>query len=187
MASARPAKMRRPRARVVITLPDVEPLNVDEIRQSFVNCSRGEAKGVTLPLDFADTRWESLDFFGWRDPKATSRAYLVVRREGAPVGLSLRAATPPSGRAKSGMCGFCMTTHGLADITLFAARRAGKSGRDGNTLGTYACSNLACSRYLRRELQPEVIQPNESLSLDDRVARLETKLHKFVDQALEQR
>jgi hypothetical protein len=165
----------------------VEPLGQDEIRKSFVNCSRGEAKGLTFPAGFDETRWADLDYFGWRDPRAVNRAYLVVWHQGEPVGLALRAATQPTSRSKSAMCGFCQTVQVQSDITLFSAPRAGKSGREGNTLGTYACSNLACSRYLRRELKSEAIQPQESGSLEYHVSRLETRLHKFVDQVFEQR
>ncbi|MEC3981918.1 FBP domain-containing protein [Amycolatopsis sp. H20-H5] len=163
----------------------MEPLSQDEIRASFVNCSRGEAKGVTMPVGFGELRWENLDFLGWRDPKATGRAYLVVPHEGGIVGLSLRAATPPKGRLRSNMCALCLTTHGVADIALFSSRRAGKPGREGNTLGTYVCANLACSRYVRRELTSEVPQPDESLTLDGRILRLREKVRKFVERVLE--
>lgn len=163
----------------------MEPLSQDEIRASFVNCSRGEAKGVTMPAGFAQLNWENLDFLGWRDPKATARAYLVVPHNGEIVGLSLRAATPPKGKLRSNMCALCLTTHGVSDIALFSSRRAGKAGREGNTLGTYVCANLACSRYVRRDLKSDVPQPDESITLDERIERLQAKVGKFVDQVLE--
>jgi hypothetical protein len=162
----------------------VEPLNSEEIRASFVNCSRGEAKGVTLPTGFGETQWAHLDFLGWRDPKATGRAYLVLPHNGELVGLSLRAATPPKGKLRSNMCALCLTTHGVADIALFSSRRAGKSGREGNTVGTYVCTNLACSRYVRRELQSAVPQPEESITLDERVERLRDRVGRFVERVL---
>ena len=166
----------------------MEPLGQDEIRASFVNCTRGEAKGVTLPARPDEIPWDKLEFLGWRDPKATARAYLVLPYQGETVGLSLRAAPRPKGRVlQSNMCGLCTTTHPLSDIALFSGRRAGKPGREGNTLGIYACASLACSQYIRGELKPGVPQPAETLTLDERVFRLEDKLHRFVERVLESR
>ncbi|WP_020663330.1 FBP domain-containing protein [Amycolatopsis benzoatilytica] len=162
----------------------MQPLDSAEIRASFVNCSRGEAKSVTIP---AEVPWETRDFLGWRDAKAPGRAYLVVPHGEELIGLSLRAAAPPKSRLRSNMCAFCSTTHPLADITLFTARLAGKAGRDGNTVGTYLCSDLACSAYLRGELRPAVPQPKETLSTGERVARMGEKVDRFVARVLETR
>ena len=43
------------------------------------------------------------------------------------------------------------------------------------------------SRYVRGELKPDVPQPYETLTLEERLARLEEKLHKFVARVLESR
>jgi len=158
----------------------VEPLSENEIRSSFVNCSKGEAKGLTLPAPMRSIRWEDIDFLGWRDPRATERGYLVLPHDGEIVGLSLRATTPPRGRLRSSMCAFCLTVHGAGDVALFSARRAGRAGREGNTLGTYVCADLACSLYVRRIRKPEVPQGNETITLAERVARLEHNMHGFV-------
>jgi hypothetical protein len=165
----------------------VKPLVEDEVRKSFVNCSKGEAKGLRLPARVEEIPWSELEFLGWRDPKAVNRAYLVLWHSDEVIGLSLRAADQPKSRVKSGMCGFCGTVHGLADLTLFSSRRAGQAGKDGNTLGTYACASLACCSYLRGTLKPDMIQAVESLALEERIARMETKLHRFVEQVLETR
>ena len=162
----------------------MQPLDSAEIRASFVNCSRGEAKSVTIP---ADVPWDARDFLGWRDPKAPGRAYLVVAHEEELIGLSLRAADPPKSRLRSNICAFCTTTHPLADITLFTARLAGKAGRDGNTVGTYLCADLACSAYLRGERRPAVPQPKETLSEAERIERMEEKIGRFVARVLETR
>ncbi|MYW97169.1 FBP domain-containing protein [Amycolatopsis rubida] len=162
----------------------MQPLDPAEIRASFINCSRGEAKSVTLP---AEVPWEKRDFLGWRDVKAPGRAYLVVSHGDELIGLSLRAAPPPKSRLRSNICAFCTTTHPLADITLFTARLAGKAGRDGNTVGTYLCSDLACSAYLRGELRPAVPQPKETISQEEAVERMNEKISRFVARVLETR
>lgn len=162
----------------------MQPLDPAEIRASFVNCSRGEAKSVTLP---ADVPWEKRDFLGWRDVKAPGRAYLVVPHGDELIGLSLRAAPPAKSRVRSNICAFCTTTHPLADITLFSARLAGKAGRDGNTVGTYLCADLECSAYLRGELKPAVPQPKETLTREEAVERMNEKISRFVARVLETR
>ena len=119
----------------------MEPLTENQIRRSFVNCSKGEANSVTLPRDLDQLPWADLELLGWRDAKAPLRGYLVVRREDRPVGISLRAAdTKMSGRTAA-MCLLCQTAQTGDAISLFTARRTGESGRNGNTVGTCVCAD----------------------------------------------
>ncbi|MFF2198578.1 FBP domain-containing protein, partial [Streptomyces sp. NPDC058157] len=48
----------------------MKPLTEQEIRAAFVNCTKGEAKRLTVPHDLADRPWEHLDYLGWRDPQS---------------------------------------------------------------------------------------------------------------------
>jgi hypothetical protein len=64
-----------------------------EVRRSFVNCSRGEAASLTMPSGFAELDWSTLELLGWRDPKAPLRGYLVLERDGRTTGTAL-----PGGR-----------------------------------------------------------------------------------------
>jgi hypothetical protein len=162
----------------------VQPISPEDIRTSFVNCSKGEAKRLSLPVGLGTESWDELEFLGWVDPKAVNNAYLVVPYGDGVVGLSLRAAAPPKGRLKSAMCGLCLTTHSTADVTLFSARKAGSAGKDGNTLGIYACGDLACCLYVRSKRKPSVPQPVETITQDERIARLREKVTRFVDQVL---
>ncbi|GDY71934.1 hypothetical protein SAV31267_014190 [Streptomyces avermitilis] len=43
-------------------------LTEQDIRDSFVNCSKGEAKRLAIPRDLDERPWDDLDFLGWRDP-----------------------------------------------------------------------------------------------------------------------
>jgi treble-clef zinc-finger protein len=162
----------------------VRPLDPAQIRASFVNCSQGTARKLTLPAGLESMPWDELDFLGWVDPRAVQNAYLVLPWSDRVVGLALRAAPPPKSRLRSTMCGLCVTTQTAADITLFAARRAGAAGRDGNTLGIYACGDLGCCQYVRGTRKPGVPQPAETITTEDRVARLRDKVGRFVNQVL---
>lgn len=53
-----------------------------------------------------------------------------------------------SGR-RSGLCNVCFSAHRSFGVTLFAAPRVGAAGKQGNTVASYLCVNLACSQYPR--------------------------------------
>jgi hypothetical protein len=161
----------------------VQPLSVEEIRNSFVNSSKSLVKAMTLPRDFADLAWDSLDYLGWRDPKAPARAYLVVRRDAEVTGIALNTAATGRPRRGTGLCDLCHTAHQVTDVALFAARRAGSAGRAGNTVGTYICADLACSLYIRGLRDVDVPQ-GETAPPEVRADRLEERLETFVNRVL---
>jgi hypothetical protein len=158
----------------------VEPLTEDAVRGSFVNCSKGQARRLSLPEGWAAVDWAELDFLAWRDPKAVQNGYLVVPREDRPLGVALQVATPPRGRIKQSMCAFCQTTHGQADVALFSARRVGEAGKLGNTVGTYLCADLACCRHVRNKTP----RPGAPLTQEERVERLLANLNGFLSEVL---
>ncbi|MFG2629265.1 FBP domain-containing protein [Streptomyces sp. NPDC048473] len=160
----------------------MEPLSEKKIRSSFVNCTKGEAARLRLPLDFGELPWEDLDFLGWVDPGAPLRAHLVVPRAQGPLGVSLRIpSVRRTSAVKSSMCQICLTGHASSGVTLLAAPLAGARGREGNTVGIYICADLACSLYLRGRRQPKLRtgQYEESLTLDERLARMSGNLDAF--------
>ncbi|MFC8920065.1 FBP domain-containing protein [Streptomyces sp. NPDC057116] len=160
----------------------MEPLSEKQIRSSFVNCTKGEAARLRLPADFAELPWEDLDFLGWVDPGAPLRAHLVVPRADGLLGITLRV--PAVGRTsavKSSLCQICLTGHASSGVTLLAAPLAGARGREGNTVGIYICSDLACPLYVRGRRQPRLRsgRHEESLSVDERIARMAGNLNAF--------
>ncbi|MBG0821882.1 FBP domain-containing protein [Planomonospora sp. ID91781] len=163
----------------------MRPVTEHDIRTSFVNCSKGEAKRLGLPKDLADQPWEDLDFLGWRDPGAPERAYLVAERDGRLVGISLRATSGGSrGFTSRSMCSLCLTTHPGGGVALMTARRTGEPGRQGNSVGQYLCTDLACSLYTRGRKQAAgdgVIVVEESLTPEEKAVRTRANLHSFLD------
>ncbi|HEY0187825.1 MAG TPA: FBP domain-containing protein [Cellulomonas sp.] len=130
----------------------MRPLTPAEIRSSFVNCSRREARDATLPLDLADRSdadWERLDLLGWVDRKAPLRAYVVTLVEDRPVGIVLRAGEARMG-SKRALCGWCEDVLATHEVAFYVARRGGAAGRAGNTIGTLVCADFACSANVRR-------------------------------------
>lgn len=156
----------------------MRPLTERAIRASFVNCSKGEAKRLVVPTDLAGRSWPDLDFFGWRDPAARGRAYLVVESGDDLVGVALRVATQTGGARKS-MCSFCLTTHVGDDMALMTARKAGRGGKQGNSVGVYLCADLACSLYLRGR-KDGGRRLDESLTLTEQVDRTMGNLAAFL-------
>jgi hypothetical protein len=161
----------------------MRPVTEHEIRASFVNCSKGEAKRLGLPKDFAGLPWDDLDFLGWRDPGAPERAYLVAERDGRLVGVALRRASGASrGFTSRSMCSLCLTTRAGGAVALMTARRTGEAGRQGNSVGQYLCDDLDCSLYVRGKKHSVAGgEYEESLTLDEKIVRVQTNLHTFLD------
>jgi hypothetical protein len=177
--AARP--IRLPLAPAVASLQFVQPLTDSEIRAAFVNCSRGEAGRLHVPRELASLPWDDLDFLGWRDPQAPDRAYLAAPLGGRLVALTLRCPGPGPLRKRSNMCSFCLTSH-TGGVTLMVAPRGGKAGQQGNSVGTYLCTDLACSLYVRG-LRPAAGGGRyvERLTVEEKVERTMVNLAAFVD------
>ncbi|MFJ3639788.1 FBP domain-containing protein [Streptomyces sp. NPDC090108] len=160
----------------------MKPLTEQDIRDSFVNCSKGEAKRLAVPRDLGERPWDDLDFLGWRDPGAPDRSYLVTEREGRPVGVTLRFPASQRGFLHRSMCSVCLTTHPGGGVSLMTARKAGPAGREGNSVGIYMCTDLACSLYVRgKKLLESGTRFEESLTVDEQIARTTGNLAAFVD------
>jgi hypothetical protein len=156
-----------------------------EIRASFVNCSGGEARRLSVPRGMAETPWDDLDFLGWRDPAAPNRSYLVAEHDGRLVGVALRFPSQRRAFLRRSMCSLCLTTHPGDGVSLMTARKAGSSGRQGNSVGEYICTDLACSLYVRGKKVPAPGgRFKESLTVDEQVARTQAKLSSFLDRLL---
>ncbi|GAA3935812.1 FBP domain-containing protein [Actinomadura viridis] len=160
----------------------MRPVTEREIRASFVNCSKGEAKRLGLPKDFTDLPWDDLDFLGWRDPGAPERAYLIAECDGGLLGVALRTGRGASrGFTARSMCSLCLTTRTSGGVALMTARRSGEAGRQGNSVGQYLCDDLACSLYLRDKKQSVAGGGlDESLTVEEKIARLWANLHTFL-------
>jgi hypothetical protein len=157
-------------------------LTEQDIRDSFVNCSKGEAKRLATPRDLDELPWDDLDFLGWRDPGAPDRSYLVTERNGKPVGVTLRFPSSQRGFLHRSMCSLCLTTHAGGGVSLMTARKAGPAGREGNSVGVYMCTDLACSLYVRGRKVPETgSRFEESLTVEEQIARTTGNLSAFLD------
>ncbi|WP_018548605.1 FBP domain-containing protein [Streptomyces sp. LaPpAH-108] len=161
----------------------MRPLTEQDIRASFINCSKGEAKRLAVPRDLAERPWDDLDFLGWRDPGAPDRSYLVVERAGGLAGVALRFPPARHGFLHRSMCSVCLTTHRGGGVSLMTARKAGPAGREGNSVGVYMCADLACSLYVRgRKVPDSGSRFEESLTVQEQIDRADANLAAFVDQ-----
>ena len=162
----------------------MDPLTDQQVRRSLVNCTKGEASSATLPRDLDGLPWDSLEVLGWRDAKAPLRGYLVVQREGRPVGIALRAAQSRMSARRSVTCLLCQSTRSGDAVSLFTARRAGEAGRNGDTVGTYVCADLGCAARARTEIPPWLRDRDPLLVAEERVAELRERVATFVDAVL---
>ncbi|MFJ9543480.1 FBP domain-containing protein [Streptomyces sp. NPDC101225] len=159
----------------------MEPLTEREIRAAFINCSKGAAQRLSVPRDLADRPWEDLDYLGWRDPQAPDRAYLVtVGDDGRAKAVAMRGSAAAVGQQRRSMCSMCLTTHS-GGVSLMVAPKAGKAGQQGNSVGVYMCSDLACSLYVRgkRDAGPGA-RLHETISLEEKIRRTVANVDAFV-------
>ncbi|MDE1674583.1 FBP domain-containing protein [Nocardia gipuzkoensis] len=157
----------------------MEPVTERDIRSSFVNCSKGDAKRLPVPRDLAERPWDDLDFLGWSDPSLPGRGYLIVPQKDRLVGVALRYPTGGTGRAQ--MCTICLTTHTGGGVSLMAAHKAGESGRRGNSVGTYMCTDLACSLYARNKKRPALgSRYREDLTPEEKIERVRENMTTFL-------
>ena len=162
----------------------MEPISERDIRSSFVNSSKGDANRLTLPDAFDAVPWEVLDFFGWVDARLAGRSYVVIPAEDRLRGIALRYK--PGGPRTAQMCSICLTTHANSGVSLMAAAKAGESGRRGNTVGTYLCSDLACSLYARKKKTPALgRQFKEDFDVDTRTAAVRENIGAFLARVLD--
>lgn len=171
-----------PRFASAVSLPGVKPLTEPEIRAAFVNCTKGEARRLNVPRDLAERPWADLDFLGWRDPQSPERAYLVADLTGGLTGVALRCPGPSPLQKRSNICSLCLTAH-TGGVTLMVAQRTGKAGQQGNSVGTYLCTDLACSLYMRGKKPVAGLggRFRERLTLEEQVERTMANLAAFVD------
>ncbi|GAA5230017.1 FBP domain-containing protein [Arthrobacter cryoconiti] len=123
-------------------------LNEKTIRGSFINASVRERTNLTLPENFATLDWEELDFLGWRDRKYPELGYVVGYVDAKPTAILLRRAEAAT-RARP-QCTLCEDVFLPNDVAFFNAKRAGKAGRNGNTVSTLMCAGFECSANVRR-------------------------------------
>lgn len=158
----------------------MKPVTERDIRSSFINCSKTEAKKLPVPKNLDDRPWDDLDFLGWSDPSLPGRAYLVVPNDNDElIGVALRYETGGPRRAQ--MCSICLTTHTGSGVSLLTAAKAGPSGRKGNTVGTYMCTDLACPLYARGKKTPALgNRYRENLNPEQKVERMFANMQAFV-------
>jgi hypothetical protein len=161
----------------------MQPLTESDIRASLVNATNGDAVRMTIP-GLHETVWEDREFLGWRDPRAMQRGYIVHWRGSEPVGIALRAPETRMSRGISAMCSLCRTPQPADQVSLFTAARAGEAGRNGNSVGTYICADLACSIIIRIAPPASDMQPSPEQIIASRAAALASRLQAFTAEVL---
>ena len=123
-------------------------LTESQLRDAFVNASKGEAKRAMLP-DLDQIDFTRLDYLGWQDAKKPRNHYIALEVDGQVAALLLRGPENPP--AKKLLCAWCEDIVDGVHAASFVAPLAGASGRRGNTVGTAICADFRCSRNVRRE------------------------------------
>jgi hypothetical protein len=139
----------------------VQPLTEADIRASFVNASPREIERMPIP-GLHETLWNEREYLGWRDPQAARLGYIVHWMNDRPTGIIVRAASGTLRAGIAAMCSFCHSPQPATQVRLFTAPRAGESGLNFNTIGTYICEDLACPFLIR--VAPPHLNPPELIA-----------------------
>lgn len=155
-------------------------LTEQQIRNSFINCTKGEATRLNLPPHLVEMDWEREIFLGWVDPNAPQRGYIVVEDEQGVEAVALTKSTM-KGRGAAQMCQFCLTLHSGSGVSMYsAARPSAKKGKY-SSVGTYLCDDLRCTDYTLGTVRPGGIrQMEETMTLEDRKERTLENARRFV-------
>ncbi|MBT1003540.1 FBP domain-containing protein [Paenarthrobacter sp. DKR-5] len=159
----------------------MQKISAQQIRSSFINASRSEAARLNLPKNFDTLDWEALDFLGWRDEKMPLRGYLIIPDGGALTGIMLRAPEGGAKKNRSVLCEICRDVFSKEDVLLWVARRAGKPGRDGNTVGTLICAGFECSANARVEPPANGIHPDPAEVVKRQILGVQSRSQLFLN------
>jgi len=162
----------------------MQQLTDSAIRKSFINATRSEVAALNLPSGFAGLDWENLDYLGWREPKMPQRGYLITPLDGKLVGVLLRAPETSAPGNRRVLCALCQDVHSEEDVYLYVARRAGQSGRNGNSVGTLICADFVCSANVRQEVPVTPITPDPAAVTAERIAGLRERTTRFLHRVL---
>jgi len=153
-------------------------LSLDEksIRSSFVNVSQRERKAIPMP-ELGSIPWEDLDYLGWRDPKLAQIGYVVIPTDAGLVGIMMREGDQ---RARTRpQCAWCEDVTLPNDVVFFSAKRAGASGRNGNTIGTLLCERFECSANVRKPPPPAYLGYDIEAARQRRIDALRENVSRF--------
>ena len=153
-------------------------LSEREIRASFINASARERNDALLPQDLTSINWDGLDYLGWRDRKVPGIGYVVVDIESQAVGILLRQAEALT-RSRP-QCAWCEDVQLPNDVVFFSAKRSGKAGRNGDTIGTLVCSEFECSANVRRRPALAYIGFDLEAERERRIEALRSHVRGFV-------
>jgi hypothetical protein len=161
----------------------MQALTEEQIRASFVNLPVEAVERMPMP-GLHETVWADREYLGWLDPTFAQRGYIVYWREGKPFGIVLRSGSSTLSRGISAMCSLCRTHQPGSQVSLFTVPKAGEAGRNGNTIGTYICSDLSCSTIIRIVPPPHDLQPSPTEVVSDRTSGLLARLDNFTSELL---
>ncbi|MGW7097196.1 FBP domain-containing protein [Streptomyces sp. NPDC054874] len=124
----------------------MRPMTREEVRGAIVNLDPA-AKKVHLPARFDDIRWHRIDYLGWRDLRAPTRAYLVTEADGRARGVLLRQAPNDSTHgSRAVMCDLCRFARRFNEVSLFTAQRPSRDKRERlDAIGLLLCTDLDCA------------------------------------------
>jgi hypothetical protein len=127
-------------------------------------------------LDGVD--WDAADFLGWVHPSG-HLGFIVAETAGGLTGLALRRSAIARGnRPRRLLCSLCLTVHAEGGVASFSLNKTQKETY--STKADMFCADLRCSAYIRGRLRSDAVQMQETISVSEKIARLQSNLQSFL-------
>ena len=151
----------------------MKPISRHELMNLFPNET---ARELSLP-DLEHIDWAVLDYFGWINNDG-NLGFLVMPCQGQYYSLRM-IRSPSFGRKPSTrMCSWCHHVYRGFGTALFSCDVIGSGGR--RIIGHHLCKQLDCSLRIRNlASDPPSFMP-ETISLSEKIARLEDSVFSFM-------
>jgi hypothetical protein len=79
------------------------------------------------------------------------------------------------------LCELCRDVFSKEDVLLWVAKRAGQSGRDGNSVGTLICADFLCCGNVRVEPPANDINPDPAAVVVRQIDALLARTGQFLE------
>lgn len=79
----------------------------------------------------------------------------------------------------------CRDVFSKEDVLLWVAKRGGRAGRNGNTVGTLICADFICSANVRKAPPANEINPDPAVVVRRQIEELRLRIGKFMNRVAE--
>ena len=131
--------------------------------------------------DLGAIDWSQREFLAWFEPDG-STGYMVACLDEHPFGFVLHRIPVRTVGARRFMCTLCLALHVQGGVAAFKFVKSHRGGL--KTRSIHICADLGCWRYVRGERPDGGAVLPETLSAEEKIARLQRNVDRFARDTL---